>query len=85
MSKEQIFYCDCCNMPVKLIQRLKNTKPNQSSPTGNRVRRYYCDICDLTKTVFADGWKQDFIDPMLAKEELQDMYKSQSEIENERN
>jgi hypothetical protein len=71
-------------MPVKLIQRLKNTKPNQSSPTGNRVRRYYCDICDIHKTVFADGHKQEIIDPMLAKEELQDMYNNQSEIENNR-
>ena len=41
---EEIFYCDCCNSPVRLIEKLKNTKPNQYFPKGNRVRRFYYDI-----------------------------------------
>jgi hypothetical protein len=82
---EEIFYCDCCNSPVRLIEKLKNTKPNQYFPKGNRVRRYYCDICDLQKTVFANGYKQEKIEPYLANQELKDIYKEQEEINNQRN
>ena len=53
MSKK-IFYCDSCNKEIKL-EKSFGVKPRGIKKLRYRIRRYHCEICDISKTVFADG------------------------------
>lgn len=49
--------CDGCGEPMQLQKRLKNCKTERGKEY--RVRRFHCDTCDLDKTIFADGTRDE--------------------------
>lgn len=49
--------CDGCQQEMKLAKRLKNCKTTKGKEY--RVRRFHCDTCDLDKTIFADGTRDE--------------------------
>lgn len=64
---------------MKLVERLSNTKPNNKSPFGYRRRRFRCNLCDIDKTVYADGQFDDKVVTYLAKEDIKKMFKEQED------
>ncbi len=76
MSKEEIL-CDSCNQPMRFVERLTNTKPTKQANFGYRRRRFYCDLCSIGKTVYADGQFDGEVVPYLAKEDVKKIYKEQ--------
>jgi hypothetical protein len=46
------FYCDICNAPMELKEKLANHKKGAKE---YRRRRFKCSVCDYEKTIFADG------------------------------
>lgn len=73
--------CDNCQHHMKFVKRMKNTKPSRRNPKGYRIRRFNCDICDIQKTIFADGVRDTEIDPYFAIEEAKDLDKQRKENE----
>lgn len=48
------FNCDSCGQEMKL-EKSFGAKPRGHKKLKYRVRRFRCDLCDISKTVFADG------------------------------
>lgn len=45
-------YCDCCGEIMKLS---KSGHVNVEGGVKCRLRRFWCKICDIYKTIYADG------------------------------
>jgi hypothetical protein len=52
------FNCDSCGQEMKL-QKNFGRKPRGEKRKSYRVRRFHCDLCDVYKTVFADGTRDE--------------------------
>lgn len=48
--------CDSCGSEMKLD---KTGHVKTKDRHNCRVRRFYCSICDITKTIYADGMMDD--------------------------
>lgn len=76
-SKNDIPNCMGCNTPMKLD---KQSKAHQKSYGRKyRIRRFECDFCDYSETIYADGFRDTIIDPHKAKEDVEQMYKQMEE------
>lgn len=78
MSKEKEILCDSCNQPMKLLKRttvLSATIKNKKF----RKRRFWCNICDIGKTIYADGHFDEDVNPFLVQEESKSLFKEQEE------
>jgi len=50
---------------------------------GNcRVRRFYCDLCDITETIYADGFRDVFGEPKLALEYVKRKFDQEEDNQN---
>ena len=52
----KMFNCDSCGQEMKL-QKNFGVKPRGEKKKKYRIRRFRCDLCDIDKTIFADGAK----------------------------
>ncbi len=59
--------CDSCGQEMKL-QKNFGVKKRGQKQKQYRVRRFHCDLCDLSRTIFADGYKDEFLEPLICKE-----------------
>ena len=77
MSKDEIM-CDCCGQPMQLVEKL----PLKKSKKGGqlyRVRRFFCNLCKIGKTVYAGGFWDDQYEPRKAIEQVQKNYQKEQE------
>lgn len=77
-GNEQVITCDCCGQPMKLDHTFKKGK-SKRLPNTYRKRRFKCELCDLTKMIFADGNHDEKVEPGNALDDVNEMYKQQSE------
>lgn len=54
--------CESCNQPMKLVKKGRTTRTKNKS----RIRRFHCDLCDISHTVYADGQRDLIYDPIEA-------------------
>jgi transcription elongation factor Elf1 len=54
---EKIFNCPQCSCEMTIDKKFE-TKPRGVKKKKYRVRRFYCKICDIYETIFADGFKE---------------------------
>ena len=52
--------CDCCSQPMKLL----NTTPITNK--SYKLRRWYCELCDIRKSTFGSIEYDESILPMKA-------------------
>lgn len=52
--------CDSCHQPMKLVKQGKSTKGKYQ----HRIRRFHCDLCDITTTIHADGQRDLVFEPL---------------------
>lgn len=50
--------CTSCGQPMTLSHNF-GVKPRGEKKRKYRVRRFHCDLCDIYKTVFASGTKDE--------------------------
>lgn len=55
-------HCDSCHQPMKLVKKGRTTRTKNKS----RIRRFHCDLCDITQTIYADGERDLIHEPMEA-------------------
>lgn len=48
------FYCDSCGQEM-VLQKDFGRKPRGENQKSYRVRRFSCDLCNIQRTLFADG------------------------------
>lgn len=72
-----IFICDICHAPMKLIQRLSNHKGHGGKEF--RRRRFGCTVCDYQTTIFAGGEGDLEYFPQAAIDELKAIAKQEEE------
>lgn len=72
--------CDSCRQKMKLIKSLK-TKEKGKVLRKYRVRRFHCDLCNISKTIYGDGKYDEELLPEYAKEDSEKMYKKQEDNE----
>ena len=58
-KKIEPFACDCCGQDMQLIK----TVGTKQSGKSYRQRWYYCDLCDITKKIYASGIIDEVINP----------------------
>lgn len=51
--------CEICFQPMEL-EKSFGKKPRGINKKRYRIRRFTCDICNVSKTVFADGSRDDY-------------------------
>lgn len=56
--KKVCFNCDSCGEEMKLEKNF-GVKPRGELKKSYRVRRFTCDLCGISKTIFADGFKDE--------------------------
>jgi hypothetical protein len=75
MSKEE-FLCDSCSQPMKLITVL----PKHKGKSGYyRRRRYYCDLCNITKLINACGAYDEHLSGELAVNAVNKQFKKEED------
>ena len=52
------FNCDSCGQEMKL-QKNFGAKPRGEKRKIYRVRCFHCELCNIFKTIFADGFKDE--------------------------
>ncbi len=52
--------CDSCHQPMRLVKKGRSRKLKRST----RIRRFHCDLCDITTTIFADGYRDLIQEPL---------------------
>lgn len=67
--------CDGCNLPMLLVKKGK-------SKTKYRIRRFYCEICDIATTIYSDGGRDLVYEPANAILEVNEVYKQEKEARN---
>jgi hypothetical protein len=61
------FNCDSCGQELKLEKNF-GVKPRGEKQKRYRVRRFHCDLCNISKTIFADGFRdEDFYNNLETK------------------
>ncbi len=65
--------CDSCQQPMELQ---KSGHSKVGNPVRWRIRRFYCAICEITKTIHAGG-ERDKFEAMEAIEEIKSIYEEQ--------
>lgn len=68
-----VFDCLSCGEPMVLKETF--TTGNYKGYKKYRVRRYYCNICDEQRTIFADGFIDEIITPESAVKEAKKLNK----------
>lgn len=66
--------CEGCGQEMKLVKSGK-----AKVYPFHRIRRYWCQLCDYTKTIYADGLRDEIFKPAYAKSEVKKMYKQEEE------
>lgn len=56
--------CDSCGQEMELVKNF-GRKPRGENKLVYRVRRFGCSLCEIEKTVFADGSRDE--NPLLIK------------------
>ena len=77
-----IFYCDICNAPMKLDEKLSN---HVGKSGIYRRRRFKCTICDFTKLVYAGGAMDEKIYPERGIKIINNNFKQEEENRNVQN
>ena len=49
------FPCESCGIEMELLKDF-GIKPRGEKRKRYRVRRFHCELCNITKTIFADGF-----------------------------
>lgn len=47
-----------------------------------RVRRFYCDLCDITETIYADGVRDIFEEPKLVLGDVRKKFDQEEDNQN---
>ena len=58
--------CMSCNQPMRLLKKIKRN--------SYWIRRFYCDICDITETIYADGERDINIEVLESINDIKQMY-----------
>ena len=66
--------CDSCGQPM----RLSATGHGFGYKGRFRIRRFHCDLCDISFTIYASGERDIVNEPREAIDEVQQMYKDWS-------
>lgn len=74
--------CDNCNQPLRQIEKLE-TKPRGKFKKKYRIRRFFCDLCEIPKTVFATGYRDSQVEPENAIDEVKKLYEQENEARNQ--
>lgn len=69
--------CDCCGQEMKLA---KAGHVNVDRGVC-RIRRFYCSLCDIYKTIYANGSYDDDIMPYIAVKDQQKLFRQQQDYE----
>lgn len=83
MNRIGSIYCDCCGQQMRLKEKLPSKKSKKSGSVY-RVRRYWCELCKIQKTVFADGYRDEVAEIEYAKGEILLIQKQEEENRTER-
>ncbi len=59
-SKEYVqgkpLMCLCCGQQMELKKYIPSTKKgNRGKARGYRIRKFWCDLCEVGQTIYADG------------------------------
>jgi hypothetical protein len=52
------FNCNSCGEKMKL-QKNFGVKPRGEKQKRYRIRRFHCELCGISETIFADGYLDD--------------------------
>jgi len=58
-KKVETFQCDCCGQDMRLIK----TVGTKQSGKPYRQRWFHCDLCDISKKIYAGGEIDEHINP----------------------
>ena len=72
--------CQCCGQEMVMQ---KQTTASLKKGGKCRVRRFYCELCDITETLYADGWRDVITDPRDAVNDVTRMHKREEDNQNE--
>lgn len=72
--------CQCCGQEM-VIQKQSTAQLKKGGKC--RVRRFYCELCDITETVYADGYRDMITDPIDAVDAVTRMHKQEEDNQNE--
>ena len=73
--------CDCCHQPMKMTKDF-GVKKRGSRNVKYGVRRYHCDICEVTTTEFVSSTLNALFDAYQAKVDVKKMYKEEEDARN---
>jgi hypothetical protein len=78
-----VFYCEQCpGAELRLLKTFK-TKKTKTYPSGIRVRRFVCDVCNDTATIFADGIRDKELVPALLIDKIKKMQEIETDSSNQ--
>lgn len=72
---EEEHFCDMCTAPMKLVKTVGAKK----SCRPYRKRRYACTCCDYTKLIFADGFRDEIMEPKWAEKQIEAIFKKEEQ------
>lgn len=59
---KEVFFCDSCGQELELQKNFGNKKRGIKQKQY-RIRRFHCNLCNISKTLFADGFKDENYHP----------------------
>lgn len=73
--------CDICGQPMNIAKAFLTKPRGQEGKTKTkcRITRYHCDLCDIDKTIFADGYRDEKLEPTIAVEQVDKYYSNEQE------
>lgn len=79
----ETFYCEQCpGSELRLLKKFK-AKKTKRFPSGMRIRRFVCDVCNETMTIFADGIRDKELVPALLIDKIKKMQEIETDSSNQ--